>query len=477
MPDSQDFNPNKDINRYLAQQGRAPQSHFDWETWRKIGQPGAYQAPPGVGSEFRGVRSGAGRPSYSQGGSHYSMFEGLGNTLASVGSGVSSLFGKIGKGSDSRTKSSKGSSMADESGQGNVTSGGNTNRSQNASITSPANSRGMRRGRGNDFNSTLAAHNITMVQGNDNYGTIGGNMGGANVGGGYYDNSFQSKNTGGTQSAYSNNAPVNPVSDSGDGSSWAPPVPSQGATPRPRGPRPSAQPAAQSNMPVPQGPAQISGGTQQTSTAQGTAGAQEPMQGPVAPTSSRGEKVYGLATDQGTTPGERMNAQNKWYGMGYQGPFQSETPNTYGSVSTTPQLTAGVGPQAPVQGPVMQRSTPSTTGTIGNSGPNMVMGQRGVTTEEKDMVDFQRQQQRLPYSPGYAPDYEGLDIGKINPGALAKMPGASRVGINEQGGVGAKAYGPNKKPGYRKASTTPVEGPKSPASKKGSTTPKKKGTK
>ena len=77
-----DFNPNKDINRYLSQQGRAPQSHFDWETWRKVGQPGTYQAPPGGGPMFRGVRGGVGGPNYNADTNHYNMFAKTGDAIA-----------------------------------------------------------------------------------------------------------------------------------------------------------------------------------------------------------------------------------------------------------------------------------------------------------------------------------------------------------------------------------------------------------
>lgn len=468
MPYGQDFNPNKDINRYLAQQGRAPQSHFDWETWRKIGQPGVYQAPPGSPSTFQGVRSAAGRPNYGGQESHYNMFDGLGNTVAAATAGVSSLFGKMGSGSKSGTKSGKGSSMADDQGQVNMTSGGGgTNRSQNASIVAPATSRGMRRGRGNDFQGALAAHNITMVQGNDNYGYVGGNMGGANVGGGSYDNSFQSRNMGGVQTAFSGQ-PSEPAGPSGEDSPWAPPIASQGATPRPR-----TTSSKKTTSPVPQGPAQISGAVQPTASAE--TGSETPAQAPAQTAPSRGEKIYGLATDQGTTSSERLNAQTKWYGMGYQGPFQSETATQPANVGGIPQLSAGVGPQQPVQGPTLSTAK-SKTGTIGDSGQEMVMGPRGVVSKEKAMADWHRQQQGLPYAPGAYADYEGMDMGKIPGLAFNQMPGASRVGINEQGGVGTKPYGPNKKPGARKTAST-VEGPKSVSSKKTPATSKKKGTK
>ena len=398
MPDSQDFNPNKDINRYLAQQGRAPQSHFDWETWRKIGQPGAYQAPPGYGTEFRGVTSGAGGPNYNSGQNHYNMFSGLGDVLGKTVDGVGSVFDKMKERSKSKKDSGSGSMAS-----GNATSssaGGNTGRSQGASITAPATSRGMRRSRGGDFNSTLAQHNITMVQGNDNYGTIHGNMGGANVGGGYYDNSFQSKNTGGIQTAFSGNNNAGPVNiNSGNNPLNTPP-----GTPTTEGPPPPPPPGGPEDPEVgkralgqgPEGPTELpyinktpymrdavidngqrpalptGQGPSQYGNTGGLVGTQETTQGPVNPsqkTLDKGGKVYGLATDQGTTPGERQAAQDKWHGMGFSGPFPSEGPQA---------PAPGMLPAAPVEGPTNPASKTRQRLNPGDPGYKPAMGRNPI---------------------------------------------------------------------------------------------------
>jgi hypothetical protein len=117
------------------------------------------------------------------------------------------------------------------------------------------------------------------------------------------------------------------------------------------------------------------------------------------------------------------------------------------------------------------------------------MTSQGVVSKEKEIVDIHRKSQGLPYSPGYQADYEGLDLSKVPSGAFKFMPGASTVGINEQGGVGDKPYGPQqpaKKAGGRKAAApkaTPgpksVAAKKTPAKKQAGTKaePKKKGTK
>lgn len=310
-----DFNPNKDINRYLAQQGRAPQSHFDWETWRKVGQPGAYQAPPGGSTAFRGVRSGTGGPDYNANTNNYNMFASAGDTIATALAGPTSWlqnkFAKMGEGKNTgdNASSGSGSDMADGA---NVVSGGSagsTNRSQNASITSPATSRGMRRSRGNDFSGALAAHNITMVQGSDNYGTIQGNMGGANVGGGSYDNSFQSKNTGGTQTAFSNVGPQGPT-NAPTNTGTPNPTPPAGPTTQQTTPAPTPNAPAPAGItpqavgPAPQRPVLSTQAQQQPTTYGNT----QALPGTQAPTDvQRMDKVTTLAT-QGKTEGERTAA-------------------------------------------------------------------------------------------------------------------------------------------------------------------------
>lgn len=202
------FNPNRDINRYLSEQGRAPRSHLDWDTFRKVGQPGTYQAPPGSTSEFQGVRGGGGGPNYDSGVNHYNMFTGLNDTIEKTVGGIAtwaagkyrdSRDGKIDNDSSGGSASSgNGTDMVDDGSMSGGAPGG-SNRSQNASITTPSGSRGSRRSRRGDFGQMTQQLGITMVQGNDNYGTVQGNMGGANVGNGDYDNSFQSKNSGGVQ--------------------------------------------------------------------------------------------------------------------------------------------------------------------------------------------------------------------------------------------------------------------------------------
>ncbi len=131
------------------------------------------------------------------------------------------------------------------------------------------------------------------------------------------------------------------------------------------------------------------------------------------------------------------------------------------------------------------------TSPTGNIDPRseMRMTSRGVVSKEKEIVDIHRKSQGLPYSPGFHADYEGLDLSKVPSEAFKFMPGASTVGINEQGGVGDKPYGPQqpaKKAGGRKAAApkaTPgpksVAAKKTPAKKQAGTKaePKKKGTK
>lgn len=556
MPDSQDFNPNKDINRYLSQQGRAPQSHFDWETWRKVGQPGTYQAPPGGGPQFRGVSGGGGGPNYNADTNHYNMFADLNKTIESTVRGVStwaakkyknSRDGKIDNSSSGSSASSgNGTDMADDSSMGGGVPSG-SNRSQNASITSPATSRGMRRGRGGDFQGALAAHGIQMVQGNDNYGTVYGNMGGANVGGGSYDNSFQSKNSGGTQTAFSgnNNSGTQYFGGSNNGGPGNPTTP-QTTTPPPGGGTGTPPGGGGGNTPPPGTPpggtpTAIGGGTYPTPTrppikvggpnnpgqppalppgqqpygaitgrpnpralppgqgpsaygnTDGVVGSQETTQGPTRPdqkTLDRGDKVYGIARDPGTTPGERGVAQEKWRGMGFQGPFPSEAPQTpsapanVGSAPQTPtagptlQTPQNTQQQAPVAGPTSpaaNASSPQAPATP--AGEKRVMGPKGVSTQEVKSVNVERQRQGLEPGLGYHADYTGLDMNKVNPDAIkAFMPNAPRTDINAQGGSAAGPYGPpapaakkaggGRKAAAPKAAAKTTEGPKSVSAKK-----------
>jgi hypothetical protein len=105
----------------------------------------------------------------------------------------------------------------------------------------------------------------------------------------------------------------------------------------------------------------------------------------------------------------------------------------------------------------------------------MVMGPKGVSTQEVKSVNWERQMQGLEPGLGYSADYSGLDMSKIHPDAISRfMPNAPRTDINEQGGSAAGPYGPPapaKKAGGRKTAAPktqakPVEGPKSVASKK-----------
>jgi hypothetical protein len=203
-----DFNENKDINRYLANQGRAPRSHLDWDTFRKVGQPGTYQAPPGGATQFRPTQAGVGSPNYTSATSNYNMFDGsVGQAIGNIAvKGLEKLAGRRGKDNDKIDSDSSGGSASSGNGTDMVDDGSmsggaprGSNRSQNASITTPSGSRGSRRSRRGDFGQMTQQYGIQMVQGNDNYGTVQGNMGGANVGSGDYDNSFQSKNSGGVQ--------------------------------------------------------------------------------------------------------------------------------------------------------------------------------------------------------------------------------------------------------------------------------------
>lgn len=505
-----DFNANKDINRYLSQQGRAPQSHFDWETWRKIGQPGTYQAPPGSGSQFRGVSSGAGGPNYGAGGSNYNMFENTGNAIASSLAGPTSWmqnkFAKMGEGKNSSNSGSKASSgndtdMADNDSTGNVTSGGSpgtSNRSQSASITSPATSRGMRRSRGSDFSGTLAQHNITMVQGNDNYGTIGGNMGGANVGSGNYDSSFQSKNTGGNQTSISNPpsgpspsptsgtpaSPVPPTTGSptpptgnvptGPTTGRIPPMPPPTRmTTTPNGPAIPAGPQ-RPTLPIGQGPSNY-GNTPNVVGPQ--APVQGPMQGPPRPTSSTGPStlsqgpvrgpvrsstqnsgLMGHANDAGGGQ-EAETARGKLTEQGINGPWRSETATKpVGPQAAAPGQLGGVD-TGTMQGPASPFGSQTNTGMGGDSkrSPRIIPGSNLNQGPAQRPTDWGAKPTPGPYTEqNYRPEGKAPVAG---PKSVA-----SKKPINAEGGVGARQYKPSKPKAAAKAA--PTAGPTSVASKK-----------
>lgn len=584
------FNPNRDINRYLSEQGRAPRSHLDWDTFRKVGQPGTYQAPPGSTSEFQGVRGGGGGPNYDTGVNHYNMFTGLNDTIEKTVGGIAtwaagkyrdSRDGKIDNDSSGGSASSgNGTDMVDDGSMSGGAPGG-SNRSQNASITTPSGSRGSRRSRRGDFGQMTQQLGIQMVQGNDNYGTVQGNMGGANVGSGDYDNSFQSKNSGGRQQSNvgNNNSGTQFFGDNNNGggsptSPWGPPTATPpppppgggGGTPPPGGggggtppgggggtppggtpPGGGGKPGKPGSTPPALPPGQQPYGTltgrpnppalppgqgpSAYGNTEGVQGAQETTQGPDRPdqkTLDKGDKIYGIARDPGTTPGERGAAQDKWRGMGFQGPFPREDVGGPETVSTgttyptapgsptrtgrtgpsvvpgvepratrtgqtgpsaipgvTPTASVGGAPQTPTAGPTLQtpqntqQQTPVSgpTSPAASGGEKMVMGPRGVSTQEVKSVNVERQRQGLEPGLGYNADYTGLDMNKVNPDAIkAFMPNAPRTDINEQGGSAAGPYGPpapaakkaggGRKAAAPKAAAKTTEGPKSVSAKK-----------
>jgi hypothetical protein len=154
MARDEDFS-NYDIqsqDRYISRATRNPPTHFDWETWRKVGQPGAYQAPPGSSAgSFRGVTSGAGAPDYRlTKESHYNEFANAGKIGEAVGEGIGSLFQGVKDLKDAKMNSNQSSSSSGGgSSSGTGTGMASGNRSQSASITGPSNSRAMRRGNNN----------------------------------------------------------------------------------------------------------------------------------------------------------------------------------------------------------------------------------------------------------------------------------------------------------------------------------------
>ena len=481
MSDSENFDTQKDINRYLSQQGRAPQSHMDWETWRKVGQPGTYQAPPGSPSKFRGVYGGGGGPNYNVDTNHYNMFSDLNETIektvGSVGMWAAKKYkgsrdGKMDKDKSGSTASSRnGSDMADDDGSmGPPVAGGG--RSQNASITSPANSRGMRRGRRGDFSGALASHGITMVQGNDNFGTVYGNIGGANVGNGDYDASFQSKNSGGRQTAFSGNnstfgggSPTPPVNPTTPTPPPPPPTPPIGPNPPPTppvGPTPPIGPGTPPKTPktyvtdedwegikrpplTPTPPPQIGAppvgpqtpvagpqrpGTPAIGPGPQPAGAVESgikgelEGGPSQKTLDKGDKIYGLARDPNTTPGERLNAQDKWHGLGFQGPFPSET---------------SPGPQAPAPGNFKPQNDYMGIPTGASPSMNARAGAKVKGDQASALPQFARM-------------------------AQASFAGGQPSAVQKSAGANSKPA-PAKKAAAPKAKAEAVEGPKSVASR------------
>ena len=520
-----DFNENKDINRYLAQQGRAPQSHLDWDTWRKVGQPGTYQAPPGSASRFQPTRAGVGAPNYDSPKSHWNMYDGsVGQAIGNLAvKGIQKLAGRRGKDNDSdkidsgssggSASSGNGTDMADDGSMGGA------DRSQRASITPPATSRGMRRSRRGDFGQVTQQYGIQMVQGNDNYGTVYGNMGGANVGGGSYDNSFQSKNTGGNQTAFSGNNNAGPVNinsggpfgggpDTPQGPNTPPPVGPSGPTgitmvdppmpPRPPikvgGPNNPGQPPAL--PPGPQRPALPVGqdngqGPSTYGNTPGVEGAQETKD------IARQDKVTELATG-GATEGERDAAGNILNKSGIQSNVNPA--NQRGAGDTAPPMLAGyenmkeVAPQQNTRFGDMGMGVPANSGRPGM--PPQFDRMRGT-------VPAQYQSPDKTYAPGadtgvtapgingrypagaqVPPMMQGMDVANSQAwptevgqkqGAYPGDPDAERAAARQAGkpspapavaAPAAKKAGGGRKAAAPKAKTETVEGPKNPAAKK-----------
>lgn len=446
MPDSQDFNSQKDINRYLQQQGRAPQSHLDWEMWRKTGQPGTYQAPPGSSQRFQGVSSGAGGPNYNSGTNHYNMFKDTGDAIASALAGPTSWmqnkFAKMGKDKPGSTASSRNDSdMADDGSMGPPVAGGG--RSQNASITSPANSRGMRRGRRGDFSGALAAHNITMVQGNDNYGTVNGNMGGANVGNGDYDNSFQSKNSGGRQTAFSGNNNTFNV-----GGSTTPPFgPPTPPTPPPPPPTPPVGPTPPPTPPV--GPDKKPKTPKTYVTDEDWEGPKRPPLTPMPPPNGTGTRPVGPQTP---VQGPQQQPGRPAIGAG---------PQPSGAIESGPQPAGQLDESKRTKVPDgLYAHANDQKGGPESDTARQKLNEKGVngpwlseTAGPKAPAPGPMSQPVQGPKSGYATAQEATAATTGNIGA----PKTKGRKINEQGGVGARKYGPAKP----KAQQGPVEGPKS----------------
>ena len=529
-----DFNENKDINRYLAEQGRAPRSHLDWDTFRKVGQPGTYQAPPGSASRFQPTQAGVGAPDYNSGKSNYNMFDGsVGQAIGNLAvKGIAKLArrrdnDKIDNdGSGSSASSGNGTDMADGT-DGDMTGGGmpgRSNRSQNASITTPSSSRGSRRSRRGDFGQISQQYGINMVQCNHKYGTVYGNMGGANVGGGDYDNSFQSKNSGGNQTAFSGNNNSGPVNINSGGPFGGGPDTPQGPTSPPDGPsgpggptgvtmvdppitsRPPIKVGGPNNPgqppalpPGPSGPRAIGPGNGQGPSTygntEGVQGAQETKE------LARQDKITELATG-GATQGERDAAGTALNSRGIQSNVNPASQR--GAGDQTPPMLAGY--------ENMKETAPQQNTRFGDMG----MGIPANAPNGGGMPQqYSRMQGAVPaqyQAPGRTYDQSNTEMRSNNPspfhgtgeapaglpaqygamqGALRMNPQNYNVGSktgspaparptqnqvawpegSQAAANNAPAAAPAKKAGGRKAAapkaqTKTVEGPKNPAAKK-----------
>lgn len=384
---SDDFDPQKDINRYLSQQGRTPPSHFDWQTWRKIGQPGAYQAPPGVGSKWQGIRSGAGGPSYAAGATHWNMFQDTGQAVGQlVGAGIDWASGKMLKKFSRSGESDKGngSGGASASMAGSKDMAGD--RSQQASITQPANSRGLLRGsrKGANFSNVTQSYGITMNQGSDVYGdNYGQVMGGVS---GTVNAPFQSGNVAPTVSTGPNwNVPA-PQNTPAPQSSWPrptppPPPPPTGGTPPPPPAGPAPTQSRAKTVPSQSAPLSSAGTTPDDGNwniglplaaypQQQPVGPQQPVQGPRA----IGPASQPLAIEGPKTPaaGAPLPTQYQAMGRSYpQPPAGGGLPAQFGRMGpalpaqyqsmtkTSPQPPAGGGMPAQYTSPMFRPSEAS----------------------------------------------------------------------------------------------------------------------
>lgn len=355
-------------NQFFSRAYRNPPSHLDWDMWRKIGQPGTYQAPPGSPSSFRGITSGAGGPNYGLGTeTHYNMFSGAAGALGASAEQVGKSIGKrLQKRKDSRDSGKiDGDSAGDGDGSEGSTKmadgapamGGRADRSQSASITMPASSRAMKRSRRGDFSSVTQQYGLTMNQGSDVYGNNYGQvMGGIS---GSVNAPFQSGNTGGIQNTgYMSGGgftpPPGPPSFPPPTDGTTPPPPPTTTTPPPTGgtppekeevvtdpnrtspisppPIPFTPPPIKDFVQPPAiGPGQqptgeLGGGPSQYGNTTGVEGAQQTTQGPTSVSSQPGrdDRIYGIASDTRGNPNERQNAIDKLRSGGFQGPFIGE---------------------------------------------------------------------------------------------------------------------------------------------------------
>lgn len=399
---------NVDLERYISRATRTPPSHLDWQTWRKVGPPGQYQAPPGSHRPFRGVRSGAGGPNYGPTGSHYNEFSGLMGDVAS-----NAIQGAVGRANDIMERRSSGggsnnsrggSGMARRGSRQGVAHGGGTmsgsDRSQVASVTAPAGSRSMKRGRGAggpSYQDVANTYGITQVQGNDFYGNISGGTFGGNAAG-------DSFTFGG--------GPSGPGFPPPGGNPPPPPPPSGGGFPPPSGgPAPASAPAGGvqqkptlSAPPAPTQPAVPTAPfspvkTQVSNAPASPAQAPEPLQGYTVPgqlstMSAKKQGAYeSMMNGEGRTQGERDLG---FRGLGFQGPLMSEV---------------GTGPQPPA-GPQLALPATSTLTQPVEGPTNPASVKKRAPRQAKPAL-------------GRVPDIKGTGWGSGRPGTSRLIPQAN----------------------------------------------------